>query len=70
MNFDDIEIYPFNIDPRVINEPYNAVKLKGNSIRKIFHVRTDFYLLITNEEVKYVRIAIEKPVIACRTRRL
>jgi hypothetical protein len=29
-NYDDIEIYPFNIDPRMINRAYNALKLKGN----------------------------------------
>lgn len=32
----------------MINHAYNAVKLKGSDIRKIFHIKTDKYLLITN----------------------
>lgn len=58
------------MDPRIISQPYNAAKLKGNDIRKVFHLNLDAYLLITNEQIKYVRMAIEKPAILCHTKRL
>lgn len=70
LNFDDIEIYPFNLDPRIISQAYNAVKLKGSDIRKIFHLKLDKYLIITNDLIKYVRITIEKPAVVCKTKRL
>jgi hypothetical protein len=70
LNFDDIEVYPFNLDPRIITQPYNAVKLKGNDVRKVFHLKLDKYLIITNELIKYVRITIEKPAVVCHTKRL
>jgi hypothetical protein len=47
-NYDDIEIYPFNIDPRMITRSYNAVKLKGRDIRRVFHLKTDYYIIVTN----------------------
>jgi predicted nucleic-acid-binding Zn-ribbon protein len=46
------------VDPRIITEAYNGVKLKGNDIRKIFHTKLDKYIVITNELIKYVRITI------------
>ena len=70
LNFDDIEIYPFNLDPRIISQAYNAVKLKGSDVRKIFHLKLDKYLIITNDLIKYVRITIEKPAVVCKTKRL
>ena len=32
-NFDDIEIYPFNIDPRMIKKKMNGVSIKGADIK-------------------------------------
>jgi hypothetical protein len=69
LNFDDVEAYPFNLDPRTISQAYNAVKLKGSDVRKIFHLKLDRYLLVTNELIRYVRIAIHKPAVVCRARR-
>lgn len=66
-NSDDIEIYPFNLDPRIINEAYNAVKLKGTEVREFFHIAADRFLLITNEHIQYLRISISKPSVVCRT---
>ena len=69
LNFDDVEAYPFNLDPRTISQAYNAVKLKGNDVRKIFHLKLDRYLFITNDLIRYVKIAIQKPAVVCKARR-
>lgn len=69
LNFDDVEAYPFNIDPRTISQAYNAVKLKGSDVRKIFHLKLDRYIIVTNELIRYVRITIQKPAVVCKAKR-
>jgi hypothetical protein len=32
----------------MITRSYNAVKLKGRDIRRVFHLKTDYYIIVTN----------------------
>jgi len=53
----------------MITKSYNAVKLKGGDIRKLFHIKTDLFLLITNDQIRYVKIVVEKPAMVCRAKK-
>lgn len=69
-NSDDLEIYPYNLDPRIINEAYNALKLKTTEIKELFHIGADRFIIVTNEQIQYLRIAINKPAVVCTTKRM
>ena len=46
-NFQEIQIFPFNIDPRTINQMYNGVKINYPKVKEIHHVFGDRFLVIT-----------------------
>jgi hypothetical protein len=66
MNGEDIEIYPFNVDPRVVTQAYNAVKFKGSNIREFFHIVGDRFLIVTQDKLRYIHMQIAKPAVTCR----
>ena len=68
-NYDTIEIYPFDLDPRTINSVYNAVRLKYKGVRHIYPGRADHLLIISDQGVTYNQLAIDRPSIACRSKR-
>lgn len=64
---DFLEVYPFNKDPRMISSLDNGAKLQVNKIRSIFHIFGDRFIIITDDDIKYVRLRINKPKISCST---
>ena len=54
------------MDPRVIRKAHNGAKMHVEGVKKLIYIFEDFYILITNEGIVYVRIAINKPKLTCR----
>lgn len=56
-----IEVYPFNIDPRTVTSLHNGVKMYVDGSIQIKHVMGQNYILITSKGINYVQIQINKP---------
>ena len=52
----EMEIYPFNIDPTTVQSLHNGVKMYVNGIRQVFHLFSNYFILITNIGIQYVQI--------------
>jgi hypothetical protein len=61
----EIEIYPYNVDPRVIESVHNGVKMHVEGVKELIYLYEDLYLVITSTSLLYARIRIEKPELVC-----
>ena len=60
-----LEVYPFNVDPRMIKSLDNGVKLQINRLRKVYHVFGPRYILVTDDEILYVKMVVMEPELDC-----
>lgn len=64
----EIEIYPYNVDPRLINTVYNGVKMHVEGVTELMYLYEDLYVIVTAANLLYVRIRIEKSELVCSMR--
>lgn len=64
---EEIIVYPFAIDPRLVNKAFNGVKLPYNKIEQIYHIRDDHYLIVTIDSLEYVVLTINPATLICTT---
>lgn len=60
-----MEVYPYNVDPRVINTGHNGVKMHIEGVTKLIHLFEDLYIIATSDNLIYARMRIEKPELVC-----
>lgn len=54
----EIEIFPYNVDPRQINSAHNGVKMHVEGITDFIYLYEDIYVVATSSNLLYVKIRI------------
>lgn len=62
---DYLQVYPFNIDPRMLKTLDNGLKVRLNRVRQIFHVFGPRYIVVTDDEILYYEMVIDRPKVMC-----
>lgn len=61
----DLELYPYNIDPRTIVTPHNGAKTQVPGLSSIIHLHQDLYLLFTSSSLTQSRLQLQPPRLQC-----